>query len=299
MLHRWLVAISSVLFFFLWGLRAGAQEQVHFYSTGANDTTVRLIAYLYRPRDVGPFPAAVLMHGCSGLYSRSTGKIASKMRTWAEFLREQGYVVLLVDSFGPRGIDEICTQRKKLNSATTRSYDAYGGLIYLQSLPFVSADRIALMGWSNGARAVLSGIVEDGRYRPSSLPHGGFRAAIAFYPQCRIKYTDSRVYRPYAPLLILIGELDDWTPAAHCVKLVRTAQAGGAAIEIVVYPSAHHSFDSPNSRVRYRPEVRNRNKPGGCCGATVGTHPEARDKARQQVTRFLAQHLRGSAAVRP
>ncbi len=292
MLPRWLVLTSPVFAFLLWGVHAGAQEQVHFDSTGANNATIVLTAHLYRPRGAGRFPAAVLMHGCGGLHSRSTGNIAAKMRAWAEFLREQSYVVLLVDSFGPRGLEEICTQRGKLNSATTRSYDAYGALIYLQSLPFVNADRIALVGWSNGARAVLSALVENGRYRPASLPHGGFRAAIAFYPQCRVKYTESPVYRPYAPLLILIGELDDWTPAAHCVELARTAQAGGAAIEIVVYRGAHHSFDSPSSRVRYRPEVRNRNKPGGCCGATVGSHAEARDKARQQVTRFLARHLR-------
>lgn len=56
------------------------------------------------------------------------------MHNWAEFLREQGYVVLLVDSFSPRGLDKICTKRTKLNFAETRSYDAYGGLIYLQSL---------------------------------------------------------------------------------------------------------------------------------------------------------------------
>lgn len=298
MSQRWLIAAGLALLLSLWGPHAAAQEQVHFDSAGGGSSTTRLSGYLYRPRHAGPFPAAVLMHGCAGLYSRRTGKIASKMHTWAEFLREQGYVVLLVDSFRPRGLDEICTKRTKLNSVRIRSYDAYGGLIYLQSLAFVSTDRIALMGWSNGARAVLSGIDEDGRYRPTSLPHGGFRAAIAFYPQCRIKYTDNPVYRPYAPLSILIGELDDWTPAAHCVQLVRTAQAAGADIEIVVYPGAHHSFDSPNSRVRYRPNVRNRNKPGGCCGATVGSHPEASDKARQQVRRFLAQYLMGSAAAR-
>ena len=47
------------------------------------------------------------------------------------------------------------------------------------------------------------------------------------------------VFKPIAPLLILIGELDDWTPAEPSRKL-----AAGYPVEIKVYPGAHHSFDS-------------------------------------------------------
>ena len=49
----------------------------------------------------------------------------------------------------------------------------------------------------------------------------------------------ANVFKPIAPLLILIGELDDWTPAEPSRKL-----AAGYPVEIKVYPGAHHSFDS-------------------------------------------------------
>ncbi len=298
------VCVSPLLLLVLLPLgpvaEAIAQERVYFDSTDNKErgAATLLSGFLYRPQGAGPFPAVVLMHGCGGLYSRSTGQVGSKMRFWAEFLREHGYMALLIDSFRPRNLEEICTRYKKLNSAKARSYDAYGGLIYLQRMAMVEPGHVALMGWSNGSRAVLSAMAWDGKYRPAPLPEGGFRAAIAFYPQCRIKYSDMSVYQPYAPLLILTGELDDWTPAQHCVALTQAAQAAGADMHIIVYPGAHHSFDSPSSRVRYRPDVRNRNKPGGCCGATVGTNPEARDDARRQVARFLARHLKGSASSR-
>ena len=42
-----------------------------------------------------------------------------------------------------------------------------------------------------------------------------FRAAVAFYPPCRRFKGDMT-----APTLILIGELDDWTPAEECRKMV-------------------------------------------------------------------------------
>ena len=90
-----------------------------------------------------------------------------------------------------------------------------------------------------------------------------------------------------------IGAKDDWTPAAPCVQWTEHAQALGAPMRIKVYPDAHHGFDAPNNPVHYRPEVRNRNKPGGCCGATVGTEPAARADAIREVTQFFAVELGG------
>ena len=67
------------------------------------------------------------------------------------------------------------------------------------------------------------------------------------------------IYRPTGPLLILIGEKDDWTPAEPCRWLAETAQAQGYPVEITVYPGAHHSFDS-TAPLRYVP---GRNNPNG------------------------------------
>jgi dienelactone hydrolase len=114
---------------------------------------------------------------------------------------------------------------------------------------------------------------------------------VAFYPNCTRAYPGGPDFRPYAPLLVLIGALDDWTPAVPCVAIVERARAAGAPIAIRVYPGAHHSFDAPATPVRYRPEVRNHTKADGCSGATVGTDPVARADAIVEVTRFFAAEL--------
>jgi dienelactone hydrolase len=44
------------------------------------------------------------------------------------------------------------------------------------------------------------------------------------------------------PVLILIGDLDDWTPAAVCRNLVATQKAG-PEIMLNVYPGVCHGFD--------------------------------------------------------
>src|SRR5215472_15448022 len=59
----------------------------------------RLPALLYRPDGPGPFPAVVIAHDCSGVGPRSSGMPGR----WAEELVRLGYVVLIPDSFTPRG----------------------------------------------------------------------------------------------------------------------------------------------------------------------------------------------------
>ena len=225
-----------------------------------------------------------MLHGCTGLRT-GTGAIQGKLRFWAGHLRELGYATLMVDSFTPRGIDEVCTGRHMLSPVRDRADDARGALRYLQGRSDIRPDRIGLLGWSNGAAATLSVLFDEGRIERD------FRAAVAFYPNCTRKYPRGPVFQPYAPLYILIGALDDWTPAAPCTEIVERSRAAGAPITIKVYPDAHHSFDAPDTPVRYRPEVKNHNRLDGDCGATVGTDPAARADSITEVTRFLAAQI--------
>lgn len=250
-----------------------------------NGKPVTLIGRLYRPAGSGPFPALVLLHGCGGMYS-SQGDLTPSYRRWAELLTEAGYVALLVDSFNPRGQWAICDQQKRtILQSRERVEDAYAALRWLNQQPFVASGRIGLLGWSNGGTGTLYSM------RPKSRLDPGFRAAVAFYPGCRALARATPPYQPYAPVMILSGEADDWTPAAPCVQLVAAAQAAGAPVSIVTYPGAHHSFDRINSPVRYRPNVRNLNKPDRL-GATVGEQPQAREDAIRRTVEFFARTLK-------
>jgi len=58
---------------------------------------------------------------------------------------------------------------------------------------------------------------------------------------------DERAYWSESPArsLILVGELDDWTPAKDCMRKVARWSAG-PAVELVTYPGAYHDFDDPD-----------------------------------------------------
>jgi dienelactone hydrolase len=245
---------------------------------------VRLKALMYRPEGRGPFPAVVMLHGCGGLLGNS-GQPTASNRHRAEILAQNGYVALMPDSFGPRGHWSICDQQKSgILVSRERVDDAYAARDWLATQPYVAPDRIVLMGWSHGGAGTLYAM-------RATRPERGFRAAIAYYPACNVLVKSKPQYAPYAPLLILVGDADDWTPAAPCVEMTKSAKDAGASMDIVTYPGAHHGFDSVNSPLRYLPRVRNSNKPDGL-GATVGNDLGAGRDAMRRTLEFLAQNLK-------
>jgi dienelactone hydrolase len=188
---------------------------------------------LRRPAGAGPFPAIVLLHSCNGNWKRLDERWGRQIAPW-------GYVTLTVDSFGPRGIDNTCSS----GSPTDMAFDAYRALEFLVQQHAVDPDRVAVLGFSQGGWLALSS-VERGVVEHSS-PHK-FRAAAAFYPNCRTIQGNLTV-----PTLIMIGELDDWTSAEGCRRLAEggddygvSRRREGAPIKLIVYPGAYHAFDAP------------------------------------------------------
>jgi dienelactone hydrolase len=255
---------------------------------------------LSKPAGDGPFPAVVILHDCSGLGPRSSGM----PWRWSSELTRRGYVTIWPDSFTPRGRPKgVCADASPPRiTYEQRAGDAHAALAHLASLPFVDARRIAVMGGSHGGSSTLAAIVDSPEN--AKRTNAGFAAAIALYPACGRSYGAWSVqrrkepgslitgyagtFKPVAPLLILIGALDDWTPAEPCRKLAEVAQSAGYPVKIKVYPGAHHSFDSIVP-LRYVAARINTNSATGR-GATTGGNPDAWTDAIDHVARFLARH---------
>jgi len=242
-------------------------------------------AETYRPDGPGPFPAVVLMHGCEGVSENS--------RRWARWLQERGYIAVVVDSWTPRGLAETCTFTVQDPPNTARFDDAVGALRYLHAMPDVDRRRIGVMGWSNGgvfAIAVVNGpSLERAKARGVVMPEPGFAAAIGIYPGGCESLSGERAVRP---LLVIIGDADDWTRAATCGRMVDAMRAKGADVAIEILPGAYHYFDFVGQQRTVLAHVGNDNKPGGCCGATVAYDEAAFAVARRRVAEFLGYHLR-------
>jgi dienelactone hydrolase len=273
--------------------------------------TEQIPATMLKPPGDGPFAAVVVLHDCSGLGTRSSG---APMR-WATLLASQGYVAILPDSFSTRGFPEgVCTApddavpRLRRVGLIQRAYDAYAALAYLRSFPFVDGEHVGVIGGSHGGSSTLAAMVTPASNQAPLVEERrhGFAAGVALYPGCAGQYgawsathefgdhgavtAYAGVYQPIAPLLILVGEHDDWTPAKPCEELAGRARAAGYAVAIEVYPGAQHSFDS-SAPTRYLPNRRNANSETGH-GATTGGDPVAWADAIKEVTAFFAKALK-------
>jgi dienelactone hydrolase len=277
----------------LWSgcIAAAAQELVHFPSledNGAGRHSTVLDGYLFRPAGAGQHPAIVGLHGCGGMFGRATGQMTALYRDWAAEFVHRGYTVLLVDSFGPRHHGEMCSMGGfDAGLYRQRPRDAYGALRYLQAQPFVRGDRIGVVGWSQGGGTVLNSIGMQSMGRPSQLPQGDFRAAVAFYPGACNDSRQPPGWTSAIPLLVLIGAEDVWTPAVPCQAFLQGAIGRSAPIESQIYPGAYHAFDAPGLLRRELPDYRTR------AGVVpiVGTDPAARQDAFARVPAFLARYL--------
>jgi dienelactone hydrolase len=244
-------AVLAFSFFLLGGCIGATSTSLTINTAGG--VLEQIPVTLLKPEGPGPFPAVVIMHDCSGLGPRSSGA----PHRWATELIGRGYVILIPDSFTTRGhAGGVCTNPSPSRnevSPSRRVRDAYAALGYVRGLPYVDGSRVALMGGSHGGSTTLASMVapESNKEILARDKRVGFAAAVALYPSCAVRYGGWRVerqsgsggaiteyigvYRPVAPLLILIGENDDWTPAEPCRKLTEAAQQAGYPITIKIY----------------------------------------------------------------
>jgi dienelactone hydrolase len=219
---------------------------------------------IYRPEGTGPFPFVVMMHGCGGLHREAFW--TAWVQPWVDLLGQHGIGGAVVDSFGPRGVDQVCTGNVAA-WAVRRADDAYSARRWLAEQPYVDPRRIAVMGMSNGGRAVLASL-RTGLAHPDL-----FVAGVALYPGCQNDVGSTF----YAPLLVLIGNADMVTPARFCEQMKRGQPASAPALELVVYPGGPHAFDMrlPDRTV---------------LGMRLGHDAQAEADARRRVIDFLAAH---------
>ena len=260
---------------------AQAEEKVSFPSLDGAGNAPLVLTALWFPVAAAPAPAVALFHGCGGAFDRS-GQLNRRMREYAALFNRAGYHVLIVDSLTPRYETELCTQRVGSRRVTqsNRRLDALGAVAYLAERADVDAKKIGLVGWSNGGSTVLS--ATNLRHRDVATAQTQPAFAVAFYPGCEADL--KRGYEAAAPLLMLVGQSDDWTPPGSCHALAR--EAGGAMPEIEGYAGAYHGFDS-DAPVRLRKDVPNGVSPGQ--GVHVGGNSAAWRASQARLLKFLAE----------
>jgi dienelactone hydrolase len=187
------------------------------------------------PTADGRTPAMVIAHGSGGI-------LPGREDAWAARLNALGIATFVVDSFTPRGLQSTSRDQSRLSTMANLA-DALAALRLLATHPRIDPARIGVMGFSRGGQVALYSALEplrrgmiDGNLR--------FAAHVALYPSCSIPYRAEEVSA--APILMLLGGADDYTPAAACRDYAAWFASKGAPVEVIAYEGAYHDFDIPD-----------------------------------------------------
>ena len=105
--------------------------------------------------------------------------------------------------------------------------------------PRIDPNRIGIMGGSKGGG--VASYVTWNPLRKVIAKDKQFAVSIPLYPPCiyweKKDFTDR-------PMLMMIGDKDNWTGVKHCVSSMKEIQSAGYSnMQVKLYKGAYHGFD--------------------------------------------------------
>ena len=154
-----------------------------------------------------------------------------------------GIAWLSVQSFPLRGrpFTSVCGRPPGTIDTGDRVEDLAAVIDQLGRYPSLDGRRIGVLGFSMGATTAMKAAMS---LDPTRAP--GLRSAVALYGGCRELQARDGLPAPRR-LLMMVGLMDTWTPAAPCIALAKRLEERGHAAAAVVYPDATHQWDNPAS----------------------------------------------------
>lgn len=182
---------------------------------------------LEKPKGAGPFPAVMMVSGCSGF---EADFVKEAFNIWQQRMVDLGFVTLRVDYLAARNVSS-CADGVSVEEVATDIGIAAG---YLREQTFVKKDSLNVVGWSYGAAGALQALGRTYNREPVHVD-----AVVAHYPACHQvqQRWDSEV-----PVLVLVGLLDNVAPERNCIGLFRGLPE--ERLTVRTYEDAHHGFDN-------------------------------------------------------
>lgn len=204
-----------------------------------NQEVQEVFGILTLPNNYNPNEKYPLIIGVAGSLNWGTHHLE-----YLKMYHEMGFATFQLQSFDSRDVQSTVGSQVEVTTAMV-ILDSYRALEALSTHPNIDTDRSGITGWSLGGGVSLYSawlpLIDAINNREFM-----FAAHLPVYPGCMAyPYPNENMQFSTAPIHILIGELDNWVPAAACTELIDKIHASGLPhnIDITIYENAHHSFD--------------------------------------------------------
>ena len=199
-----------------------------FDLSSASKPEIVIPANLYLPKNQNKkVPLLIMSHGAGGIFNFHYD--------YKDIFLEEGYAVLIIDHFFPRGISADFTFEKVTESMMMN--DVLNAIKIMRTHPDLDG-RIGYIGWSKGGigTILLKHKNVHEYYYKEMLPVDFY---IGIYTYCgfeskEIEFSD-------VPLLLISGKQDKITPANYCRNFAKNVKKNTEYHELKY---ANHSFDN-------------------------------------------------------
>jgi len=225
-------------------------------------------AWLYRPKGEGPFPVVLSIHG---------GPEAQELATYNygglyQYLLSRGIGVLAPNVRGSTGYGISYQKLIHRDWGGDELKDFEAAAKYLQSLPWVNADKLAVYGGSFGGFATLSCVSRLPQYWAAAVDIVGPSNLVTFAkavpptwraimkswvgdPETEVEFLMSRSPITYvdqirAPLFVIQGANDPRVVKAESDQIVERLRARGVDVRYDVYEDEGHGFTKRSNMLK-------------------------------------------------
>lgn len=226
---------------------------------------------LYRPKqasEANPAPAMVWIHGGPGGQSRQG------FNPVIQYLVNQGYAIYAINNRGSRGYGKTFRSLDRRRHGEADVMDVIASRGYLESIDWIDADRIGVMGASYGGYLTLATIT----FHPDvfdvaisivgfsdyirNITEGGWRIPrlAAAYDEMGHPVENAEMLRQKSPLFfaeqisvplfVAAGANDVRVPRDQNDRLVEAARSNGVHVEYLVFEDEGHGFRKRVNRIK-------------------------------------------------
>lgn len=239
--------------------------------------------YLELPKSKPLYPLVVIAHGCGGL----TKNGYRNSQEWAKWFQEHNFATVIVDSWSNRDVGNVCEMPGRLANLLLpmRVEDVYAVVADINKQHPINPEQIFLIGGSHGGRLAYEILTPNHAQQMGEKYSVRFAGAVGLYPGCSPQMINEPTK---SPLLLIVGEVDDWTLPKYCYDLARSAKFSstpGFDIEMKSIQGAGHSFDYYWEQTTIRGVMGQ----GGKVGVTIGGSRSQRTEAENLTWEFISR----------